>query len=329
MVMDPIENEGTNLLAPLRGAEPAGPPAVDIAKARVAGRRQSRRRVIAGMAAAASLVVVAAVGVPALINNAPDATTPAGQTFGLDVLKRIANVGSAGGFTPDTYETRRDRQIIRLKRAGGGQGTATVEVMPPVKAPYPPAYPNLGDRTDDVNGREAYWIEPGPVLAWSWTKEAWATVSWENVPEPDVKVLIHRVAQSVKPAESPVTVPFRISLEDGLTLESVQVSTSSPVSSVVLSRFSPDGVYQSITAGLMPAEPGLSANDQVSGHPAYTSPTMAKILDTGHGVQAYATMEGTKPDIDLLKLVATTIVAVDNPDDQATWVPDLVYKRAR
>jgi hypothetical protein len=284
---------------------------------------------VAGMIAAASLVVVAGVGVPMLIDNRPDATAPAGQSFGMDLFKRVVDVGSAGGFTPDTYETRRDRQIITLKRADGGQGTATIEVMPPMKAPYPPAYPELGVRTDDVNGREAHWIEPGPVLAWTWAKDAWATMSWENVPEPDVKVRMHRVAQSVTPAESPVTVPFKMSLEEGLTLEAVRVSTSSAVSSVVLTRFSPEGVYQSITAGLLPAESGITANDQVSSHPANTSSNTVKILDTGHGLVAYATTSGSKPDIDLLRLVATTIVAADDPANRATWMTELLYKRAK
>lgn len=323
--MNRIEDEGTNLLAPLRHVEPAGHSGVDIAKAKATGRRRSRMRLAAGMVAAASLVVVAGVGVPTLINNLPDATTPAAQSFGLDLFKRMVNVGSAGGFTPDTYETRRDRQIIKLKRATGGRGTAIVEVMPPLNAQYPPAYPTLGDRTDDVNGREAYWIAQGPMLAWSWAKDSWATVTFENVPDPDVKVMMHRVAMSVEPRESPVTVPFRISLEDGLTLESIRVSTSTPVSSVVLTRFSPDGEYQAITAGLMPAEPGLSPNGQVGDHPVHTRVNTAQILDTGHGVYAYATMDAQNQDLDLLRLVASTIVAVDDPANRATWVPDLLY----
>ncbi|MBP2321158.1 hypothetical protein JOF56_001543 [Kibdelosporangium banguiense] len=327
--MNRTEEEGIGLLAPLRDAAPAERSKVDVVQAVRTGRRQSRRRVVAGMLAAAGLVIVAGVGVPMLIHNLPDATAPAHSTEGFDLLKRVVTVGSAGGFTPDTYETSVGRQVIKLIRADGGQGTATIEVFPPMNSPYPPAYPGLGKRAADVNGREAYWIEPGPVLVWSWAEDSWATVYWENVPDSDVMDKIHRVAQAVLPGESPVTVPFRISREDGLALTSVQISASSLVSSVEFRRVGPDDTMQTITAGLMPAEPDIIPNDQVSSHSAHTDSHTVKILDTGHGVFAFATSASQHLDIDLLRLIATTIVAVDNPVDRANWVPDLLYQRAK
>jgi hypothetical protein len=319
--MDRIEDEGTNLLAPLRDAAPSGQSGVDIAKAKSIGRRQSRRRVVAGMVAAASLVVVAGIGVPMLIHNLPDTSAPARPAEEFDIFKRVVSVGSGGGFTPDTYETFRDRQVITLIRADGGQGTATIEVFSPASSP---AYPDKYDeRADDVNGREAYWVDSEPVLAWKWAEHGWATVTWENVPDVDVKDKIHRVAQSVLPGEEPVTMPFTMARNGALTLQSVQVSKRSPVSMVVFTYTSPNDGTLYISVGLRNAEPGLVADTDVNGHPATANSNLVKILDTGHNLVAMAGSDGKYGAPELLKQLAASIKAVPDPDDRATWSPTL------
>jgi hypothetical protein len=318
--MDRIENDGATLLAPLRDVVPAGQSAVDIAKAKVAGRRQSRRRVVAGMVAAASLVVVAGIGLPALINNLPDATTPAGATSEFDIFKRVVTVGSAGGFTPVTHETFKDRQVIDLMRADGGQGTATIKVYAPASSP---AYPDRYDRqADDVNGGVAYWVDGELMLAWKWADHAWATVTWDNVPDADIKDRIHRVAQSVLPREEPVTMPFTLARNDALILQSVEVSLKSAVSWAFFTYASPDGPL-TISVGLRPAEPGMVADTDVNGHPATASSNLVMILDTGHNLVAMAGSDGKNGASELLKQVAAGIKAVPDLNDRATWSPTL------
>jgi hypothetical protein len=318
--MDRIEDDGTTLLAPLRDVVPAGQSAVDIAKAKAVGRRQSRRRMVAGMVAAASLVVVAGIGVPALINNLPDATTPAGATSEFDIFKRVVTVGSAGGFTPVTHETFKDRQVIGLMRADGGQGTATIKVYAPASSP---AYPDRYDRrADDVNGRVAYWVDGEPMLAWKWAEHAWATVTWDNVPDADVKDKIHRVAQSVLPHEEPVTTPFTLARNDALVLRSVEVSPKSAESWAFFTYASPDGPL-TISVGLRPAEPGMVADTTVDGHPAMAHSNGVWLLDTGHNLRAVAVSDGKNGAPELLKQVAAGIRVVADPADRATWSPTL------
>jgi hypothetical protein len=315
--MDRFEDEGANLLAPLRDAAPPARSAVDIAKAKATGRRQSRTRMVAGMIAAASLVVVAGIGVPALINNLPDTTTPARQTEGFDLFKRVVSVGSAGGFTPGTFGTFKDRQVIDLIRADSGQGTATVTVYAPASSP---AYPDKYDkRTDDVNGRVAYWVDGEPMLAWKWADHAWATVTWENVPDPDVKDRIHRVAQSVLPGEAPVTLPFSLAPDAPMTLLSLRVSTSSPVSMVVFEYASPNDGQLHISVGLTKADPALVAGTNLNGHPATADSNLVKILDTGHDLMAFAASDGRHGAPELLKRLAGGVQMVSGPADRASW----------
>jgi hypothetical protein len=68
------ETEARRLLAPLAG-EPALPSAIDLGRAMADGRRRRRNRRVAGVVAVAVVTALAAAGVPAALDLAPDGTT--------------------------------------------------------------------------------------------------------------------------------------------------------------------------------------------------------------------------------------------------------------
>ncbi|MEU6719075.1 hypothetical protein ABZ897_47070 [Nonomuraea sp. NPDC046802] len=217
--MDPVERaprrpadarfqlSGARLLEPLRGDDhPGDPGRIDLNRAIRAGRRRVRVRRLT--TAAAAVAATLAVIIPTtVLANLPHPAPPAVQAPepGFEVLSRAFTVGSAGGFTPDRYETGRLRQRITLRSADPARHVTGVITMYaagrhptlPTSQPAPP-----------VAGRQAYWLPEGTSLAWEWAPDAWGTVTLSGVSE---RVLAHRVAQSVLPQPGPpVTVPFTV-----------------------------------------------------------------------------------------------------------------------
>ncbi|TCO58160.1 hypothetical protein [Actinocrispum wychmicini] len=224
--MDHFDEEGTTLLAPLRDVEPTARSSVDIAHARKVGRRRQRSRVVAGVVA----VVVAVAAPTVLVAGWPHGDVlPAGPGDYFDPLEQVVTVGSAGGFTPRTYRTGRDKQVIELVWAAGDGPTATVTVYPPAAAK------GSGD------------------YAWEWTPGAWATISVAGAGG-DLKDRLARVAESVRPdLHKPVTLPFSLPATLNKDLVGVSYDYHDPYA---VMAFQP-----SLTVGIAPA------NDQVEGHP--------------------------------------------------------------
>ncbi|MCK2241378.1 MULTISPECIES: hypothetical protein [unclassified Crossiella] len=186
--------EPEELLAPLRQAGPRTPSTVSVPAAIRAGTRRRRVRQLAGTAVVAVVTVLIALLVPALLGGLFRAE-PARPAVGFDPLRQAFRVGSAGGFTPVSYETGRDRQRIRLVRADGSPGLATITLSGSGPAP-------AGEAAPAVHGRRAVWSGDG--VAWEWTDGAWGLVG--GVPD---REQAHRVAQSVESgAGTPVRLPF-------------------------------------------------------------------------------------------------------------------------
>lgn len=212
--MDSIERDGQQLLAPLRDDAP-DQSTVDINKAVRTGTRRVRVRqaVVAGVAAV--VTGLAAVAVPAIVAH-PRTTEPARPAAELSVLSQQFTVGSAGGFTPISYETGRFQHRVELGPASGdAPDRASVTMYPRGRSPW-----NLGgEQAADVNGRKAFWL-PSPVtdqaagteIAWEWSDGGWA-FAYVHSTRPDARDLAHRVAESVAAGpDNPVAVPFTVAV---------------------------------------------------------------------------------------------------------------------
>ncbi|MGW0517143.1 hypothetical protein [Crossiella sp. NPDC003009] len=187
--------EPEELLAPLREAGPRTPSTVDVPSAIRAGTRRRRLRQVAGAGVAAALTVLIALLAPSLVSGL-STVEPARPAVTFDPLRKSFRVGSAGGFTPVSYETGRDRQRITLVRADGGGGPATVTMAGGGPGP-------AGEAAPPVHGRRAVW--QGTGVAWEWTDGAWGSVEGAGDREQ-----AHRIAQSVESgANDLVMVPFK------------------------------------------------------------------------------------------------------------------------
>ncbi|MFI0486856.1 hypothetical protein [Actinomadura sp. 9N215] len=205
------DDEAARMLGVLRGYEPASADTVGLADAAVrAGRRRVRIRRTAATVAAAAAVVVTLFAVP-LLDRDPSgrpSRPPEPVAGGFDARRHEFQVGSAGGFAPVSYESRRDVQRITLRpeRPGGTlRADGLIEMYPrgglpegsggrvPSGRPAPP-----------VHGRPAYVLatpvlRAGAVeLAWQWKPGAWGFVSLKG-PGADA-TRAQRVALSVLPA---------------------------------------------------------------------------------------------------------------------------------
>ncbi|WP_157244703.1 hypothetical protein [Nonomuraea typhae] len=250
--MDADEREARRVLAPLReSASGQDGPGVSVAAAMAAGRRRirMRRAIGASVAAAAVAVIVPAVvltragdppgnvipvaqpaegrtaetpatGEPGTSPAAEEpgatpspslSTTPPPELF--QPGSRPATVGSAGGFTPESDVTHRDRQRVTLRLdtpRADDRGDAIIEIypgdqIPPTLAEVLPAAPGAPvTKAPPVHEGAAYWLDepvlrPGATeLAWQWKPGAWAVVSVTGTRADRDNV--HRVAQSVLPS---------------------------------------------------------------------------------------------------------------------------------
>ncbi|GAA4638778.1 hypothetical protein GCM10023196_097860 [Actinoallomurus vinaceus] len=297
--MEQQEQDGAHLLAPLRSVTPDGPPGVDLGKALRTGRRHARIRhtTVRAGGTVAVVAAVAALGllVRVLAPSHPGPAAPARDEF--DVLHRAFRVGSAGGLTPDTYETGRYRQRIVLRAAdpNGGTGVDAVVVMY-AKGRSPDgrgaSWRPAGRPADPIDGRRAILLTSPVIrsgateLAWEWRPGAWGFVSLKGAGA-DVSHA-EKVALSVRygandPVAQPIAVPAR-ALKSWNRLVGV-VSSVGPArfGRVLLLRYAADDAAADTTAridvGVRLPTPSTDATMSIDGKPAAMSQGKVIFLD--------------------------------------------------
>ncbi|WP_076990210.1 hypothetical protein [Actinosynnema sp. ALI-1.44] len=313
------EDEGRQLLAPLRDVEPDIRTGVDIAKAKQAGRRTSRRRVIAGVAAAASLAVLAGLGVPAVVSNLSEQVPPAKSTDG--VIEQLVEVGTAGGFTPRFYTSTTTSQTVVLTRTDGGAGTAEVEVLRPGLVP---GDAEMRNAAPDVNGRKAYWTgEDLGTLMWKWPGEGYATVR-SHATFPNIKERLHYIAQAVRPVVKPMSVPFTVPRDDSLTLRAISAYVSTPTGSVDFTHSTQAGA-STISVLLAPTEKGLQTHTTVRGRAASVEPNVVKVPDVIPGYMLVVTTDAMRGEREYLVRLAESVQFVGDVSNRGTW-PSRIWR---
>lgn len=338
--MDDTDREIERLLAPLREEPQAAGPGVSVERAMAAGRRRLRRR--SRLAAAATAVVVAAMcGLLSVALSGPDGRdSVAGNDVGFDVLTRSFHVGSAGGFAPQSYESGRHRQQVRLRLerpVPGQEGRATVTLFAPGHLPRPGWAP-AGRRMPDVYGREAVLLDdpvtaPGGIeLAWRWSDTGWAFAHLD-AGFPNLGERAHHVAQSVRPVEpEPLRVPFTVAAPGGdLEVTGVRAPTGSGAERGAV-LFGPRGVPRPVATAVVSLRSDLAPGADIpvtgvlAGHPASVGDGRVVLFDVGPGWAIVAatvpgTPESSVPTATLEALAASVQVAAD-PDDPASWPGD-------
>jgi hypothetical protein len=342
--MDDTEREIEKLLAPLRDDLPATPAGVSVERAVEAGRRRQRvRSRLAG--AAAALVAVAVCGLLAVMLRVDGGRdSAAGPPGGFDVLTRSFQVGSAGGFTPESYESGRTEQRVRLRleRPAAGQtgqtgqtGQGSVTLLAPGQLPS--GWTPTGRRMPDVYGREAVLLDTpmtaagGVELAWRWSDTGWAFAHLDAA-FPDLADRAHRVAQSVLavPAD-PLAVPFTVALPPAavdlqVTGLRVPAGDTGERGSVLLGEGGaapPIGpgfvVAVSIRSDLAPG-PDVPVTGEVGGRPASVRDGRMILFDVAPGLSAVVeAAPGGRSDSVVLEELAASVELAPNPGDPATW----------
>jgi len=332
--MDDRDREIEKLLAPLRADVPGPPSGVSVERAVEAGRRRQRvRSRLTGVAAA--LAVVAVCGLLALMMRVDDGRDSAASgEFGLGVPTRSFSVGSAGGFTPESYEGGRYEQRVRLRleRPVPGQvGRGTVTLLAPGRLPSD--WAPTGREMPDVYGREAVLLDtpvtaPGGVeLAWRWSDTGWGFAHLEG-DFPDLADRAHRVAQSVLPLPAePLAVPFTLALPPdaaGLQVTGVRVPVGDggERGAVLLGEGGapPIGpgftVAVSLRSDLAPG-PDAPVTGEVAGHAASVREGRVILFDVAPGLSVV--VEAAPGSRGPLEALAASVELAPDPGDPATW----------
>lgn len=348
--MEPTEKDGARLLAPLRDVEPASRSTVSVDRAIHVGARRQRARQVLGTAMVVGLTALGVAVLPSVLSGQWDAA-PATQVGEFEVLRQEFDVGSAGGFTPVSYETGRYRQQVRLRPADGAEGLpewANVTMYAPGRLPDrdDSRWMPEGDQAPDVHGRRALWLpEPlsardGTELAWEWGENAWA-FAYVDKAGGDARGMVHRIAQSVRPGAGR-TVPLPFTVPEPAPDEPNQLvgvispfGTSSDVFAgglLVFGRYDPVraddadrilvGVRRDLTHDLVSGDARQApvTNTQLAGHAAAVTSTAVTIVDAGAGYSAVA--ETTSPRLasqQELTDLATSVRFVADPTDQRSW----------
>ncbi|MFI9814523.1 hypothetical protein [Saccharothrix variisporea] len=280
----------TDLLAPLRDLAPQERTTVDIGRAIRTGKRRKRTRT--GLAALAAAVLTVLTLSPALLKTPAPIPEPAGATE-FDLLRQVVRVVTAGGYTPNVYQTGRYQQIVTLSRTDDPAlpgGTVTVFARGRHFEQTGPGWVPPGTPAPDVHGRRAVWPDHGD-LAWEWSPGAWAVVVLDDG-RPDERDRAHRVAQSVLfGAGTPVRVPLTV---DGSTFGRMKL-----VGVRIAARPGPE------IAAL------VFADSDLLGRPEITA-----TLHDDHRL----TIEGPGP----VSAVTSSVRVVDDPANRENWVPDPV-----
>ncbi|MFI9836900.1 hypothetical protein ACIHFD_07690 [Nonomuraea sp. NPDC051941] len=277
--------DGGRLLDPLRGMEPDPTGRVSVASAVRAGRRRTRARAALGAVAAVSAVVAVIALTTVLGHRAarPRPQPAVAPQAGFDVLTRAFTVGSAGGFTPDTYVTGRLVQRVTLRPADPSRpGDAVIELYAQGSRPMT----TDGSAAPPVNGRAAIWprepvLRPGTAeVAWQWGPRAWGVVSVKG----GDRELAHRVAQSVLPsAGERIDVPFTVPGQLGAPVGAV-TSYGSPAR--VGLRYGDAGSW--LEVGVVERTPALKPATTVRGLPAVREDRRVTVLRDGYAAYAEA-----------------------------------------
>ncbi|GAA2411625.1 hypothetical protein GCM10010191_21180 [Actinomadura vinacea] len=298
--MERDEEDARRLLSPLRGAEPGPATRVDVAEAVRVGRRRARNRRAAGITSVAGVVAVVAIA-SALLGRTmpPDDVRPIASPDQFGLTHQYFRVGSAGGFTPDSYETGRYRQRahLRLSDQDGPRRAAGLVTMFPrdrLVGRDGRRWAPSGTRAPDVNGRPAFWpdrpvLHTGSVeVAWEWAPGAWAFASVSG--DGADRAVAHRVAQSVLPdgrtvVRAPVTAPgSMLGAPNRLIGTVASAPTPGTRPSVALRYGTQDPRAQLgarepgwIAIGVEQPEPGLRTDTTVGGRPAAVDDTKITI----------------------------------------------------
>ncbi|WP_279578990.1 sigma factor [Fodinicola feengrottensis] len=293
------EQDGVRLLSSLRDSEPDGPIAVDVRRAVRSGRRQVRVRQ-AALPIAGAIAVVALVAGVAFAVHQPQTPTPAAHSGSFDVRRQAFHVGSAGGFTPVTYETGRYRQVIQLVPADDQAMPATDATVTLYAAGWYP-YRNGqewspgGESADSVDGHRARWLAPPMIrsgaveLAWEYAPGAWGFVSLRGPSASRDRA--YKVALSVWPgAHDAVPMPAQIKAS---ALGGTQVvGTISPIGTKSWATRVVEVLYGSddppmppnsdtgyVGVGLQQPPDTPAATTQIGGKPAAVTPTRISFTD--------------------------------------------------
>nr|WP_157528610.1 hypothetical protein [Kibdelosporangium sp. MJ126-NF4]CEL19514.1 hypothetical protein [Kibdelosporangium sp. MJ126-NF4]CTQ94686.1 hypothetical protein [Kibdelosporangium sp. MJ126-NF4] len=321
--MDRNEDDGLLLLAPLRDAEPDIRTGVDIDKAKRVGRRTVKNRMIASVAAVVSLVVLAGVAVNA-IGSMPESVAPAKGPF--DVFRQVITVGTAGGFTPDSYESRPDMQIVTLRRTDDGPGTVRVEVVREDRA----VSTETAEEAGIVYGLPAHWIgTQRTTLQWRLANGVVAQAS-SDVQLPDIQNKLHKVAEAVQPADRPLSMPFTLPRDDSVELVSMWVKAATAESLLTFKHNGPTG-RATVEVGLKPNDSNLLKN-----HTSYNGSQLvvsdpaagnssAVLLDVAPGLMAFAHSTDWAPEPQVVNMLASELKPAPNLADRSTW-PTTVWR---
>ncbi|MBB5958064.1 hypothetical protein FHS29_004672 [Saccharothrix tamanrassetensis] len=323
----------SELLEPLRGVEPGAGGGVDVARAIRDGRRRRRNGRALSLVAAVAMVFGAAVVGPAVLRGLSPG--PAASAA-FDPLRVVAQVGSAGGFTPVEYRTGRHRQEVVLgledDRAAGERGIVLIHAAGWFPGQDGPEWRPDGDRAPDVGGRAAWW-RGDSELVWEWAEHSWAVVRVAGG-FPDLRDRAHRVAQSVDTSRSlPVTVPLTVeaaAVTPPMRLAGVHVPLrqGNVIGSLV---FADDDAAEAASLVVSLHTDGVPGRDvpadrQVAGRPATASvDVLAVAAPTGEYAIRVTAVHGELSVFGAsrgLVALAEATTPVSDPKDRRTWVAD-------
>lgn len=286
--------DGHDLLAALRDAAPTTPSTVDVGRAIRVGQRRRRTRQLAGVVAVATVTAIIAAIVPALWGRPLPPARPLGA---FDLMRHELSVGSAGGFTPISYETGRYRQRATLTPVDGSARRASVTTYAAGRQSDPE-----GTRAPDVNGHHAFWVSGRAEVAWEWAPNAWTFAEVTGAGD-DGRTLAHRVAQSVGRRTAQVQLPFEVpTLPAPYRLTGVVTPRGDPAAGALLVLDSDGtrvllGVRRDLDRDFTTGErrtPPI-ATTQVAGRAAAVLDNSVTIFDPGPAVVAEA--DGPAPDL--------------------------------
>lgn len=330
MPADRDERDGARLLGALRDLPEESTGGVSVERAMKAGRRRIyARRAASALAAVAAVVLVAVV--PAVFLRGQE-IEPAQAEFGL--WTREFTVGSAGGFTPSTYETGKLFQRIELRPASEAMRGTEASVTMYARGAWTPR--GALAQAPSLGGRKAYWITDSDGLveyAWEWTEGGWGVASLAGTEANRDRA--HHVAESVVTGPgTPVTVPFtvrRSAVADGLRITGVRVTYAeadgAQVAALRLSlsdRRAPSSADW-VELGVAAGGPAVVPNTAIDGRPAEVSGT--RVAFAGKGFQPVVQAQGTRAlaaagGVAGLKQLAAAVRVVSDPAERATWTSD-------
>ncbi len=311
-----------DLFTPLRDVAPAGTSRVDVARAIRDGKRRRRNGTALTVLTAVALVLGVAVLSSAVVRRPPE---PAATL--LDPLVQVAQVGSAGGFTPIAYRTGIRRQEITLGTADSLTPSGTVALN--AAGQYPgqggTGWIPDGERVPDVYGRAAVWT--GSELLWEWSDRAWGQIRLDTADQP--KERAHRVAESVTTDRATrVTMPFTVDVSGTPlrligTLIPLHPTDGSPALEFVAGNAV---VTVSLRSDRLPSRT-TPENTRVAGRPAHTTDSGIAVL-TPSGEYAVEVTAGHGDDVAVvggiagMSALAAAVAPVPDPADRRSWTPD-------